>query len=835
MKRDKIFPAVIVESAARKYRAAAGLRLESILKNTLVQRDLALDIREAGKYDGPGTDPCLINTIGIEALLQAISGWPNDTSLELKTNANPDLSNRPQSRLTISIIIRTTGRTREEAMEKTISRFLALAGLLPTHLPEAGFIPITDRRELVQTLAPFKTKTALTVQRRAAAIALTQPLRQASTVGFNQEEAAPGNGRSQTANHVFPWKPAADTWRRLLDTLLAQLDPLQLVVRIKKASAKDKRTAVTRLEQTILDCERFLSADRHAAEVLRCQAELLRNLSLSQLAGLQEYGFRLGVYLMAAGRLDPTLGQVLGSAITTAATIEKPADILYGGFRQVEINPEKATDPDYFHETEPFTLQETAAAFRLPAPPAENQLGLPVKNFRTSLARLPVVDPQKEAITLAVNQHWNMSQPIRATADDRMRHTFIIGQTGTGKSTMMESMILQDIRAGRGVAVIDPHGEMVEGIIGKIPPKRQEDIVYFNLLDREKPPGFNLLRWTTIEERDMIIDELYLTIDGLYNMREAGGPIFEQYFRGMLRLLMGDRQNADFIPTLLEVGNCFQSQSFRNWLKARTSDPQTKDFLEQAEKAGGDATLANITPYITSKLTRFIQDRTIQRIIGQNEITVDFEKVMNSGKILLMNLGKGRLGSTVSALIANQVVARFKQAAMKRGAMEAAARRDFFLYVDECHNLPAGSFSELLAEARKYRLGLVLATQYTAQLKKTAGNELSGNLLEAIIGNVGTILVFRVGNVDAETMAPLLQPSFSKEDIIGLPNWHGYGRLQPGGEATPPLSFIGIRDEQPYCPSVARQVWETSRGKYGTEAGKVDLQIQKRRLRWKYQ
>jgi hypothetical protein len=315
---------------------------------------------------------------------------------------------------------------------------------------------------------------------------------------------------------------------------------------------------------------------------------------------------------------------------------------------------------------------------------------------------------------------------------------------------------------------------MVEEIIGKIPSRRREDVVYFNLLDREKPPGFNLLRWSTIEERDMIIDELYLTIDSLYNLRETGGPIFEQYFRGMLRLLMGDKRSDDFIPTLLEFGSCFQNQDFRRWLRTRTSDPQTKDFLEQVEKAGGEAALANVTPYITSKFTRFTQDSTIKRIIGQEEITVDFETVMNSGKILLMNLGKGRLGSTVSALIANQVVARFKQAAMKPGDMEAAARRDFFLSVDECHNLPAGSFSELLAEARKYRLGLILATQYTAQLKKTAGNELSGNLLEAITGNVGTILVFRVGSADAKIMAPLLQPSFSKEDIIGLPNWHGY-------------------------------------------------------------
>ena len=832
MERDKLFPAVIAKIAAKKHYGLAGLRLESILKSSLALKELPLYGQMHDKDED--LERSLPNTDGIESLLQAISGWSADTSLDLLFNAYPDLDSRPQGRLTISIIIRTTGRTREEVMEKTISRYLALVGLLPTHLPEADFIPITNRRELSQTLAPFKAKNALAVQRRSQAIGLTKPLRQPPTVGFGQEAAAgQDNSRQQVANHIFPWKPTTDSWRRLLDTMLAQLDPIQLVVRIRKATVGDKQAAIERLERVIMNCEQFLMADNHREIVLHRQAESLRDLSLSQLAGLQEYGFRLGVYLLAAGQLDPSLAQVVGSTITATTTSERLIDILRGGFRWVKISPKKAADPDYFHETEPFTLREVSGVFRLPAPPAENQLGLPTRNFRTCLARLPHrINDENQAITLAVNRHRHLSQPIRTTADDRMRHTFIIGQTGTGKSTMMESMILQDIRAGRGVAVIDPHGEMVEEIIGKIPPGRREDVVYFNLLDRERPPGFNLLRWSTIEERDMIIDELYLTVDHLYDMRQTGGPIFEQYFRGMLRLLMGDKRSDDFIPTLLEFGSCFQNRQFRRWLKARTSDPQTKDFLEQVEKAGGEATIDNVTPYITSKLSRFIQDSTIQRIIGQEEITVDFEAVMNSGKILLMNLGKGRLGSTVSALIANQVVARFKQAAMKRGEMKAAERRDFFLYVDECHNLPAGSFTELLAEARKYRLGLVLATQYAAQLKKAAGNELSGNLLDAITGNVGTILIFRVGNTDAETMAPVLYPSFSKEDIIGLPNWHGYGRLQPGGESMPPCSFVGIRDDQAYDDRGAVLVRKSSREKYGTEAGKVDLQIRKRRQLW---
>jgi hypothetical protein len=832
MDRKRIFPAVLTERTETEHYGVAGMRLESILKNELAKKEQLLFYQGYAEDEDRGKP--WNGTDGIESLLQAISGWPADTTIEMLINAHPDLISRPQSMLTISIIIKTTGNSREEVMEKAIARYMAMANLLPAHLPEADFIPITSSRELSRTLAPFKAQAALAVQRRSMNIALTHPFKQPATVGFGKSTSTRhGNSSHQVVHHIFPWKPTSNTWRRLLDTMLAQLDPIQLIVRMKKSTDKEKQAVMERLEQAIMNCEQFMAGDGHREIVLRRQAESLRDLSLSRLSGLREYSFQLGVYLASAGRLDPTLGQVTGNTITATTTSEKLIDILRGGFQCTEISPEKTANPDYFHEAEPFTLRETACAFRLPSPPAENQLGLPAKNFRTTLARMPAIDNQTGIITLAINKHRHLSQPIMTNADDRMRHSFIIGQTGTGKSTMMESMILQDIRNGRGVAVIDPHGEMVEEIIGKIPAGRKKDVVYFNLLDREMPPSFNLLRWSTIEERDIIIDELYMTMDHLYDMRKTGGPIFEQYFRGMLRLLLGDKISDDFTPTLLEFGRCFQNTKFRNWLKSRTSDLQTIDFLKQVESAGGDLAIQNVAPYITSKLTRFTQDSTIQRIIGQEGISVDFEAVMNSGKILLMNLGKGRFGSTISALIANQVVARFKLAAMKRGEMRPEQRRDFFLYVDECQNLPAGSFSELLSEARKYRLGLVLATQYAAQLKKqTSGNELSGNLLDAITGNVGTILIFRVGNTDAETMAPILYPSFSKEDIIGLPNWHGYSRLQPEGQSIPPCSFIGIKDNQPYKVRVANLMRKYSREKYGTSVEQIDLLIQRRRSRW---
>jgi hypothetical protein len=203
---------------------------------------------------------------------------------------------------------------------------------------------------------------------------------------------------------------------------------------------------------------------------------------------------------------------------------------------------------------------------------------------------------------------------------------------------------------------------------------------------------------------------------------------------------------------------------------------------------------------------------------------------MNNGKILLVKLGKGRLGGVVSSLLANHIVARFKLAAMKRGEIPPEKRRDFYLYVDECHSLPAENFMELLSEARKYRMGLILATQYTAQLMGESGSR--DNLLAAIIGNVGATITYRLGLEDAEKMSLALSPYFTYKDIIGLPNWHGIARLQVANQAVAPFSFKNIKNDASFNESIAKKIKTISRLKYGTDKNIIDAQIKKRRSSW---
>jgi hypothetical protein len=577
-------------------------------------------------------------------------------------------------------------------------------------------------------------------------------------------------------------------------------------------------------------CEAFLK--RRSANQVRLsrQAELLRDVAFGQLNLLRSAPcLRVGVFAVAAHPIDSSVGQVLASAIT--AVDDKM--LLSGQFSLRRVAGADAIRGFYFNETNPYTIKEAACALRMPTPPLQYALGLPVQRFRTRPADLnPDAADDKDAIILFHNRHGGLERPVRLCDTDRLRHAFILGQTGTGKSTLMEAMILQDIRAGRGVALIDPHGDLVEQVLGRIPTERIDDVVLIDLLDRSRPVGMNLIEWKSIEERDLLIDEMYLTLDKLYDMRQVGGPMFENNYRGMLKLLMGDGGRKNFKPTLLEFPLCYLDDDFRHFLQEGVADPWVKDFIEELERTGGEASLSNISPYVTSKFSRFVSDASLRRIFGQERSTFNIERILSEGKILLVNLAKGRFGANVSALLANQIVFRFKLAAMKRGDLPPERRTPYFLYVDECHNLPGENFMELLSEARKYGLGLVLATQYATQLKNglVGGN----NLLSAIVGNVGTTVIFRLGQEDASQIGQILSPQFNAQDILGLPNWNGYARMQVMGQAVTPFSFVTIKDATAFDPSAASAIRARSRRLYGRSAKAVDRQIEERRTAWRY-
>jgi len=827
VREKRYFPRIQIARAGdgtNSYEAAMGLRLKSILRADLMTDPIRSyetpDEDRKSDYAGRLTETR-------QSLLHALSAWPSHLCVELRVAAIPNIGSRPNGRLSINMLIRSRGAKREVAGQRVASAFLSLNPIIRAHFREAEFEPVFDRGELEHHLAPFSPSHGVRIERIQEKISLSTPLNRLS-IGFGPQTLFEERDDRMIV-HTYPWLPSLDDWGILLNTMMGQMDPLELIVRVRPQRPGD--SCMERLRSTILTCERFMGSLSEGESILRRQARMIRDSSLRSLSAISRCAFELGVFLVGASAIDPALANLAGRSITRSGTDHDESNFFEGGFRVSETDPREARSFKIGSGLFPCSLSEAACAFRLPDPPKEDIPGLPVRRSRTNLAFLNQADaPARPGTSLFMNVHQGIRQTVKSSLEDRFRHMFIIGQTGTGKSAFMERMILQDIREGRGVAVLDPHGELVSSILGKIPEQREKDVIFFDMPDRKRPFGFNLLQWRTIQERDLIIDELYLTLDRIYDLKQTGGPMFEQNFRGMLKLLMGSERTGDFVPTILEFTRCYQERRFRMWLMGRTSDPQTLDFLEELENTGGEVSVDNISPYITSKFNRLVQDTTLRLIVGQEKTSFDFETVMNRRKILLVNLGKGRFGTNASALLANQMVSRFKHAAMKRGEMRTDDREPFFLYVDECHNLPSENFSELLSEARKYKMGLVLATQYAAQIQEEGRNS---DLLSAALGNVGTVVIFRLGHDDALSMAKALYPSFTSHDIIGLPNWEGYVRMQLNGNTAPPFSFQTVLDRARYSETKAEKVRMMSRKRYGRSVRSIENAIAVRRFPWR--
>ena len=763
-----------------------------------------------------------------ESLLHALSAWPSNVSLELHLTALPDLCNRSQGVILVTLFIKAVAPKKEIVIEEIIQRYISIMPILAAHFPEIEFVPVTTTLELSQRRLPFRPAHAIVIYRIKKNLSLSTAFKN-STVGFGPATDK-SEGRQECLHHCFPWLPSNNHDSRLFNTMLGQLDPVQIVIRIKVSEA-DPITFME-LEENIRKCELFLSPGLEYQVTLNKQASLIRDISLLQMDRLLKNCFDIGVFILGPSPVDKSLGNILGQSITALQSSGDKAQLFQGGFLIKDVALKYATNNLFFPEKN-VSLNEAASAFRLPTPPLEDFNSLPVKRSRTSAALISRPSgPSSQYIELFLNEHQGLVQPVRIGTEDRMRHMAIFGQTGTGKSYLMKHMIIQDIHANRGVCVIDPHGDMVDSILEKIPENRVKDVILFDIAgDKQWPFGFNLLEWETIEERDLIIDELYLEIDRMYDLNSTGGPVFENNFRGILKLLMGDKHKTDFTPTLLEFITCYMSKDFRKYLQKSITDPQVKDFVDELENTGGDASLNNLSPYITSKFSRFVYDTTLKRVVGQEKTSFDFDNIINSGKIFLVKLGRGRWGSVVSSLLANQLVTRFKNAVMKRGDLQPRSRREFYMYIDECQTLPADNFTELLSESRKFRMGLILATQYTKQLSGSNSSR-ENNLLNSILGNVGTILTFRLGMEDADMLGPALYPNFNNQDIIGLPNYHGYAKMQLNNEPTPPFSFITTKDQTPNDGLLISKIRSLSRLKYGTDAAQVDRRILERRSLW---
>ncbi len=459
--------------------------------------------------------------------------------------------------------------------------------------------------------------------------------------------------------------------------------------------------------------------------------------------------------------------------------------------------------------------EELTSTFHFPTGLAD----IPKLKFLKSKSASPPANLPKEGIVLGRNVYRGVEEAARLARDDRRRHLYVVGQTGTGKSVFLKNLIQQDIENGEGIGFLDPHGEAIEAILELVPRSRLEDVVLADPSDLSRPIGLNMLEYDPNypEQKTFIVNELINIFDKLYDLKTTGGPIFEQYTRNALLLLMDDPAEKF---TLTEVPKVLADAAFRKRLLAKCRNSIVKDFWEkEAEKAGGEAALQNMVPYITSKFNVFIANDYIRPIIGQAATTINFRKIMDEKKILLVNLSKGRLGDINSALLGLIVVGKLLMAAFSRIDVPEEERADFYLYLDEFQNFSTESIATILAEARKYRLDLIIAHQFIAQLTDKIKN--------AVFGNVGSMAVFRVGADDAEFLAKQFQPVFSAHDLINIDNYNAYIKLLISGLTSLPFN---IRTFPPGKgnPEIAANIKEVSRLKYGQPREKVEEKILQR-------
>ena len=425
-------------------------------------------------------------------------------------------------------------------------------------------------------------------------------------------------------------------------------------------------------------------------------------------------------------------------------------------------------------------------------------------------------------------------KPVYITDEDRRRHVYIIGQTGTGKSTLLSNMIVEDINRGKGVAMIDPHGDLVDSVLGHIPRERVDDLIYFDPSDLDHPLGLNMLEYNfnRPEEKTFIVNEMQSIFNRLFS-QETMGPMFEQYMRNALLLLMEDANPSagGGLATLIEVPRVFTDSEFRREKLSKTRNPIVIDFWEkEATKAGGEASLSNMTPYITSKFNNFIANDYMRPIIGQRKSAFNFRQVLDEGKILLVNLAKGRIGDINAGLLGMIITGKILMAALSRadtpsftsaapGKPSKSGRREFNLYIDEFQNFTTDSISTILSEARKYGLSLTIAHQFIAQLTE--------KIRDAVFGNVGSQIVFRVGVQDAEFLKNQFEPVFSKNDLIGIDNFNALVKVLVNGETARPFNIMTLPFEYGSSEFI-HKLKEYSAAKYGANRQEVERDIYER-------
>lgn len=448
----------------------------------------------------------------------------------------------------------------------------------------------------------------------------------------------------------------------------------------------------------------------------------------------------------------------------------------------------------------------------------------PTINWQNYKIAPPPTNIPEEGILLGHNTYRGVKKEIRMKNEDRFRHFYVIGQTGTGKSSILQVMIRQDLQNGKGICVVDPHGQLIDDILPFIPRERADDVIYFNPADLERPLGLNLLEADTPEERDLVAMDAMNMMIKLFD-EEIFGPRIQDYFRNGCLTLMEYKDGG----CLTDMVRLFTDDDFQYERTKDLKNPIVKSFWDQQMAKTGAREKQEMIPYFAAKFGQFVTNGMMRNIIGQTRSAFDFSHIMANNKILLMNLSKGETGDINSKLLGMIVVSKIQVAALRRQRLPKEMRKDFFLYIDEFQNYVTDSIEVILSEARKYRLGLAMAHQYLAQLESEGKKGKGVNLKDAVFGNVGSIMAYKIGAQDAEYMAKEMAPVFSDQDLINIDKYKAVMKLSIDTQPSKPFSIVPLN---PYLEKgdneAAEAFKQLSRLKFGRDREFVEREVFRR-------
>ena len=473
--------------------------------------------------------------------------------------------------------------------------------------------------------------------------------------------------------------------------------------------------------------------------------------------------------------------------------------------------------PSFYEKSSILSSEELASLFHFPDARYNR---IPTIEWLPYKVLPPPIDLPEEGIILGESVYRGVNKFVRFQRNDRTRHQYIIGKSGSGKSVLLWNQAVQDIENGEGVCVIDPHGDLVEDIAACVPKERAKDVIIFDPGDKDRPMGVNILETRGPEQFDRAaLDamEIFIKLFG----DEVFGPRIQHYFRNACLSLMEDQDEG---ATLIDVPRMFIDDEFQKYKVAKVKNVVVRSFWDNEMANTGDREKQEMIPYFTSKFGPFVTNTTMRNIIGQTKSAFDVREVMDNKKILLINLSKGKIGGINSQLLGLILVSKITMAAMSRADMPAKDRLDFYLYVDEFQNFASDNFATILSEARKYRLNLIMAHQYIAQL--TEGKETK--IKDAVFGNVGTMMNFKVGAEDAEYFEKEYSPLLSAQDILSIANYKAYVKLNINNTTSRVFSMNTLYDPNKKNDKVLEIMKKYSRMKYGRKKEFVDAEIEGR-------